>query len=267
MDEQLTARRQLTADMQNGLERNEFALYFQPLVCAATRKIQGFEALLRWTHPTRGSVLPMEFIPLAEESGFIVRLGKWIIEEACRIAVTWPSAVSVAVNISPLQLRHSNLPEIVAAALEQYGLPSHRLELELTESVFLESTESTQKILQQLGELGVRLSLDDFGTGYSSLSYPRRINFNKIKIDQSFVRDLPQDQRDMSIVRAIVDIATTIGVATIAEGVETEEQRTCLLQQGCHQLQGYLFSKPVPADQVPAMLAPPSAPRRCKDAA
>ncbi len=266
MDEQVNARRALGVDMKLAIERKEFMLYFQPLVNAATRKIAGFEALIRWNHPTRGLVPPTEFIPLAEETGAITALGKWIVDEACRIAATWPVPVTVAVNISPIQFRHSDIPQIVAAALARHGLPPHRLELELTESAFLETSATTQRYLQELGEQGVRLSLDDFGTGYSSLSYLRRIAFNKIKIDRSFVINLPHDARDLSIVRAIVDIATTMGVATTAEGVETEEQRACLLAQGCHQLQGYLFSPPVPAEQVPLLLEPADLSRR-KDAA
>jgi len=266
MDEEIIARRAMGADLQIALERGEFLLYFQPLVNAASRKIQGFEALVRWKHPTRGFISPAKFIPVAEEIGAITSLGQWVIDEACRVAVTWSAPVSVAVNISPIQFRHSDLPQIVADALQRHGLPPHRLELELTESAFLESTPTTQKMLQRLGELGVRLSLDDFGTGYSSLSYLRRISFHKIKIDQSFVRNLPSDERDMSIVRAIVDIATTMGVATIAEGVETEDQSRALLAQGCHQLQGYLFSKPVPAEEVPGMLAPMATPEKKADA-
>ena len=254
MDEELNARRELAADLKNAMERREFILYYQPVVNAATCKIMGFEALLRWRHPTRGFVPPSEFIPLAEDSGLIMPLGKWIIEEACREAAAWAAPVKIAINISSVQLRYSNLPNIVARALQASGLPAARLDLELTESVFLEATASTQKALRDLHAMGVHLSLDDFGTGYSSLSYLRRFTFNKIKIDQSFVRNLPEDLRDVSIVRAIVDIATTMGVATIAEGVETEEQRICLLQQGCHQLQGYLFSKPVPSEEAAAML-------------
>jgi diguanylate cyclase (GGDEF)-like protein len=259
MDEAIIARRALGADLQEALERKEFLLHFQPLVNAATRKVQGFEALVRWRHPKRGLVPPAEFIPIAEEIGAISSLGKWVIDEACRIAASWPANLPVAVNISPIQFRHSDLPQIVADALERHGLPAHRLELELTESSYLEQSPATQKILQRLSEIGVRLSLDDFGTGYSSLSYLRRIAFHKIKIDQSFVHNLPQDERDMTIVRAIVEIATTMGVATIAEGVETEDQSVALLAQGCHQLQGYLFSRPVPAEDVPALLAPPAA--------
>jgi diguanylate cyclase (GGDEF)-like protein/PAS domain S-box-containing protein len=255
MDEEVIARRTLGADLQVALERREFQLYFQPLVNAVTRRVQGFEALVRWRHPVRGFISPAEFIPIAEENGAIASLGKWVVEEACRLAVDWPAPLTVAVNISPVQFRHSDLPRIVSDALEMSGLPPHRLELELTESSFLEASPTTQKVLHKLGELGVRLSLDDFGTGYSSLSYLRRIVFHKIKIDQSFVHNLPDDARDMSIVRAIVDIATTMGVATIAEGVETEAQSRALLAQGCHQLQGYLFSRPVPAADVPGLLA------------
>jgi diguanylate cyclase (GGDEF)-like protein/PAS domain S-box-containing protein len=265
MDDERNARLALIADLQNALDRREFELYFQPLVNAATCRILGFEALLRWRHATRGFVPPTEFIPLAEESGLIVPLGQWIIGEACREAATWPEHIKIAVNISSVQFRYSELPNVVAGALRANGLAAHRLELELTESVFLEATASTQKSLNDLHDLGVQLALDDFGTGFSSLSYLRRFSFNKIKIDQSFVCNLPHDRRDVAIVRAVVDIATSMGVATIAEGVETEEQRMCLLEQGCHQLQGYLFSKPVCGEEVMALLATDcSEPRRMR---
>ncbi len=257
LDDAICARRALGAELQMALERDEFMLYFQPLVNAATRRVQGFEALARWRHPSRGLIPPAEFIPIAEEMGVIGSLGKWVIEEACRVAAGWPESVAVAVNISPLQLRDGNLPQIVREALARCRLPAHRLELELTESAVLETTPGTEKTLQELAEMGVRLSLDDFGTGYSSLGYLRRIAFHKIKIDQSFVHNLPEDRRDTTIVRAIVDIATTLGVSIIAEGVETEDQSRALTAHGCDQLQGYLFGKPAPADQICALLAAP----------
>ncbi|GJD98599.1 hypothetical protein GMJLKIPL_0510 [Methylobacterium isbiliense] len=253
MDERIEARRALTADLRGALERDEFELHFQPLVGARLGSIQGFEALLRWKHPVRGFVSPAEFVPLAEETGVIIPLGEWIIREACRIAATWPAPLSVAVNVSGIQFRHSDLPAVVRRALKDSGLSPARLELEVTESVFLEASASVHDTLQTLRDMRVRLSLDDFGTGYSSLSYLRRIAFDKVKIDRSFVRDLPQERSDVAIVRAIVDLATSLGMTATAEGVEDEAQRQCLIQQGCHQLQGYLFSRPVPAAEALAL--------------
>ena len=264
MDKQVDERRALASDLRVAMANDEFLLHFQPLVNAATEEIQGFEALLRWRHKTRGFVSPVEFIPLAEETGVIVPLGEWTLRQACRTAASWPLPLKIAVNLSPIQFRYSDLPALVACALEESGLPPHRLELELTESAFLEATQLTQTTLQKLRALGVRMSLDDFGTGYSSLSYLRRIPFDKIKIDRCFVQDLPDDTRDLSIVRAVVDIATAMGMAITAEGVETSEQSRCLLQQGCHQLQGYLFSRPVPAEGALALM---QTQRRIADAA
>ncbi|MBL8587801.1 MAG: EAL domain-containing protein [Methylobacteriaceae bacterium] len=245
MDELVSQRRALAADLRNALAHEEFSLVFQPQVNAATHAVQGFEALLRWNHKTRGLVSPVEFIPLAEETGAIIPIGEWALREACRTAAQWPRGIKVAVNVSPIQFRFSELPKMVEKALADSGLEAHRLELELTESALLENSHQTQSTLHALRALGVRLSLDDFGTGYSSLSYLRQIPFDRVKIDRCFVQDLPQNARDLSIVRAIVDIATAMGMSITAEGVETEEQSRCLLQQGCHQLQGYLFSKPV----------------------
>jgi EAL domain-containing protein (putative c-di-GMP-specific phosphodiesterase class I) len=255
MDERIEATRALTADLRQALDRNEFILDFQPLVSAADGGVQGFEALIRWRHPVRGDISPGEFIPIAEETGVIISLGEWILREACRIAAAWPPHLSVAVNLSPKQLRHSDVPAIVRAALRDSGLAAERLELEVTESVFLEATPATRAMLTTLRAMKVRLSLDDFGTGYSSLSYLRRSSFDKLKIDQCFVRELPHEKADLAIVRAIVELATTLGMKVAAEGVETEAQRACLQQQGCHQFQGYLFSKPVPAQEVAAFAA------------
>ena len=253
MDERIEARRALTADLRGALDRDEFILYFQPIVSAKECRIRGFEALLRWKHPVRGFVSPGDFIPLAEETGVIIPLGEWILREACRIAAAWPGDVSVAVNLSPRQFRHSDLPLLVRSALRESGLAASRLELEITESVFLEATPAINATLARLRKMGVRLSLDDFGTGYSSLSYLRRLAFDKIKIDQSFVRDLPHERSGVAIVRAIIDMATSLDMTITAEGVETEAQRVCLLNQGCHEFQGYLFSKPLPAEQAGAM--------------
>lgn len=252
MDERIEARRALSTDLRSALDRNEFLLYFQPIV-SKDACVQGFEALVRWMHPKRGFISPAEFIPLAEETGVIIPLGEWILQQACATAAGWPGDISVAVNLSPIQFRHSDLPLLVISALQESGLDASRLEIEVTESVFLEATPAIKTALAKLRELGVRLSLDDFGTGYSSLSYLRRLAFDKIKIDQSFVRDLPHEQSGAAIVRAIIDLATSLKMTVIAEGVETEAQRRCLLSLGCHELQGYLFSRPVPADEANAL--------------
>ncbi|WP_246695891.1 putative bifunctional diguanylate cyclase/phosphodiesterase [Methylorubrum populi] len=253
MDERIEARRALSTDLRGALDRNEFLLHFQPIVSREGR-VRGFEALVRWKHPKRGFVSPAEFIPLAEETGVIIPLGEWILQQACATAAGWPGDISIAVNLSPIQFRHSDLPLLVISALQESGLDASRLEIEITESVFLEATPAIKTALAKLRELGVRLSLDDFGTGYSSLSYLRRLAFDKIKIDQSFVRDLPQEQSGAAIVRAIIDLATSLKMTVIAEGVETEAQRRCLLSLGCHALQGYLFSRPVPADEADALV-------------
>ncbi|MGN7126340.1 putative bifunctional diguanylate cyclase/phosphodiesterase [Methylorubrum thiocyanatum] len=253
MDERIEARRALSTDLRGALDRNEFLLHFQPIVSREGR-VRGFEALVRWKHPKRGFVSPAEFIPLAEETGVIIPLGEWILQQACATAAGWPGDISIAVNLSPIQFRHSDLPLLVISALQESGLDASRLEIEITESVFLEATPAIKTALAKLRELGVRLSLDDFGTGYSSLSYLRRLAFDKIKIDQSFVRDLPHEQSGAAIVRAIIDLATSLKMTVIAEGVETEAQRRCLLSLGCHALQGYLFSRPVPADEANALV-------------
>ncbi|MDB5647938.1 MAG: Diguanylate cyclase/phosphodiesterase with sensor [Methylobacterium sp.] len=253
MDERIEARRALAADLRGALDRDEFVLYFQPIVSTADSRIHAFEALLRWKHQARGFVSPAEFIPLAEETGMIIPLGEWVIREACRTAAVWPGGIRIAVNLSPIQFRHSDLPLIVRSALRDSGLPAASLELEVTESVFLEATPAVHSTLMKLREMNVRLSLDDFGTGYSSLSYLRRIAFDKIKIDQSFVRDLPHEKSAAAIVRTIVDLGRSLDMTITAEGVETEAQRICLTQQGCHELQGYLFAKPLPLKEATAL--------------
>jgi diguanylate cyclase (GGDEF)-like protein len=255
MDCLVQARRLLERDMRQGLVQNCFRLHYQPLVNLQTRKVTGFEALMRWQHPERGLVSPLEFIPLAEEIGLIVPLGEWALRQACSEAMNWPDDIGVAVNLSTVQFNKGNLASTVISALASSGLPASRLELEVTESILLEKSDSNIEILNQLRELGVRISMDDFGTGYSSIGYLRNFRFDKIKIDRSFVKDLMEDDGCLAIVRAVAGLGKSFGITTTAEGVETEEQLQQLALEGCTEVQGYLYSMPVPADQVPALLA------------
>jgi diguanylate cyclase (GGDEF)-like protein len=255
MDHQVQARRLLERDMRQGLAQNCFRLHYQPLVDLQTRKVTGFETLMRWQHPERGLVSPLEFVPLAEEIGLIVPLGEWALRQACREAMNWPDEIGVAVNLSTVQFNKGNLVSTVIGALASSGLPASRLELEVTESILLEKSDGNIAILNQLRELGVRISIDDFGTGYSSIGYLRNFRFDKIKIDRSFVKDLIEDDGCLAIVRAVIGLGKSFGITTIAEGVETEEQLQRLALEGCTEVQGYLYSMPVPADQVPALLA------------
>ena len=255
MDCQVQARRLLERDMRQGLVQNCFRLHYQPLVNLQTRKVTGFEALMRWQHPERGLVSPLEFVPFAEEIGLIVPLGEWALRQACSEAMNWPDDIGVAVNLSPVQFKKGSLASAVVSALASSGLPASRLELEVTESILLEKSDSNIEILNQLRGLGVRISMDDFGTGYSSIGYLRNFRFDKIKIDRSFVQDLMEDDGCLAIVRAVVGLGKSFGIRTIAEGVETEAQLERLALEGCTEVQGYLYSRPVPADQVPALLA------------
>jgi diguanylate cyclase (GGDEF)-like protein len=254
MDAIVQARRILECDMRAAFVRNDFTLFYQPLVNLQTKKVTAFEALMRWQHPDRGLVSPGEFIPVAEEMGLIVQLGEWALRRACAEAMEWPSEIRVSVNLSPLQFSKGNLVSNVMSALASSGLPASRLELEITESVLLEKSERNIAILNQLRSLGVRISMDDFGTGYSSIGYLRSFPFDKIKIDQSFVRDLLIDERSLAIVRAIAGLGVSFGMTTTAEGVETEAQMRCLNLEGCIEVQGYLYSKPVPADEIGGLL-------------
>lgn len=246
MDAQLQSRIEMEHDLKLALVNNQFQLYYQPLLNLDTGHIVSFEALLRWRHPLRGMVSPAEFIPLAEECGLIGQLGEWVLNEATQTAAQWPQDWRVAVNISPLQFRHKSLVNLVMKALKTSGLPAMRLELEITESVILEDETHNLAILNAIRALGVRIAMDDFGTGYSSLSYLRTFPFDKIKIDQSFVRDLPHDKNALSIVRAITDMAQSLGVLITAEGVETQAQMDALKALNCGEAQGYLIGRPAP---------------------
>ena len=254
MDARLQERRRLELELQRAVANHEFVLFYQPLVDLTEDRICGFEALLRWNHPTRGLLEPKEFVALTEETGLIVPLGAWALHEACREAAGWPDEVKVAVNLSSVQFRYHDLVQTVAAALEESGLPGRRLDLEITETVLLQNSEEVLGILHGLRALGVRISMDDFGTGYSSLSYLRSFPFDKIKIDQSFVRDLPDSVDAAAIVRAVTSLGSSLGMATTAEGVENIDQLARLRSEGCTEVQGYFFSKPRPAEEVPELI-------------
>jgi diguanylate cyclase (GGDEF)-like protein len=255
MDALMQARRMLMLDLRKALVDGELELYYQPLVNLATAEISGFEALLRWNHPARGLVSPLEFISLAEETTLIVPIGEWVIRQACREAARWPNHIRVAVNVSPVQFAKSNLAEVVTSALAWAGLPAARLELEITESVLLLDSDATLATLHQLRKMGVRISMDDFGTGYSSLSYLRSFPFDKIKIDRSFVHDAPSNEDSKAIIRAVIGLGASLSMTTTGEGVETREELDYLKREGCVEAQGYLFSEPRPAAEVYKMLA------------
>ncbi|MBW5433938.1 EAL domain-containing protein [Bradyrhizobium canariense] len=249
MEKEARSRHALEHDLRGALEAREFHLAFQPQVRLDTTELTGFEALLRWKHPSRGLVSPAEFIPIAEENGLIVPIGEWVLRTACATAATWPD-LTVAVNLSPVQFRSRGLVAMVTSALAEAGLPPHRLELEVTETALLDDSEATIEILHQLRALGVRVSLDDFGIGYSSLSYLRKFPFDRIKIDRSFVGTLSESPESMAIVRTIASLGSVLNVETTAEGVETIEQLDFVRECGCTAVQGYYFGKPSPAAEV-----------------
>ncbi|WP_213770764.1 EAL domain-containing protein [Bradyrhizobium sp. dw_78] len=254
MDLQAQKRRDLELDLRRAFANGEFELHYQPLVDIASDRINGFEALLRWRHPEKGMISPAEFVPVAEDIGLIVALGEWVLREACAEAAKWPADIKIAVNLSPVQFRSRNLVQMVISALAQSGLSPTRLELEITESIFLAETEANLAILHQLRQLGISISLDDFGTGYSSLSYLRSFPFDKIKIDRSFVKDLVQRPDCVAIVRAISGLGRSLNITTTAEGVETIDQLDWLRAEGCNQVQGYLFSAARPASEIQQLL-------------
>jgi len=258
------ARREIEMDLREALTNNELRLFYQPLYGLATDEICGFEALMRWQHPRRGLVSPAEFVEVAEETGLIIAMGEWAIGEACRQASEWPAHVRVAVNVSPIQFRSPTLGRAIQRALLSSGIAPNRLEIEITESVFLDGAEATLALLHRLRKHGIRIALDDFGTGYSSLSYLRSFPFDKIKIDRSFITDVAADENAAAIVGAMTGLAAALRMETTAEGVEEESQMAALRCLGCSSVQGYLFSKPVPAEQVADLLAPrePMVPQR-----
>ena len=247
-------RRELAADVKMALEAEQFSLAYQPIVDMETERTLGFEALLRWQHPQRGAVPPSEYIVLAEEQGLIGPIGTWVLNRACKEAVTWPRGISVSVNLSPLQLRDRHLVDKVVHALESSGLAPHRLTLEITETAILSDEAATRSVVKAINDLGVRFALDDFGTGYSSLWSMQAFPIERMKIDRSFVNDLGGSPRALNVVHAMIALARNLGMTAVAEGVETAEQAELLRAEECLQAQGYLYARPLPADRIDAHL-------------
>jgi predicted signal transduction protein with EAL and GGDEF domain len=255
MDARLQARMILARDLRHAVRNDEFALVYQPVFNLETNTICCFEALLRWHHPVRGLVSPAEFIPMAEETGLIVPIGAWVLRQACAEAMNWPAPVKVAVNLSAAQFKDKALVATVNQALSASDLPATRLELEITETMLLKNSAGTLATLHELHDLGASISMDDFGTGYSSLSYLRSFPFDKIKIDQSFIGDFSDRPDSIAIVRAIISLGRSLGMATTAEGVETRDQLAQLRREGCTEVQGYLFSRPTSAESARQMFS------------
>jgi diguanylate cyclase (GGDEF)-like protein len=266
MNAQTIERQSIEADLRDALKRQEFVLYYQPKINLQTERITGAEALIRWLHPDRGLVSPLQFIPIAEESGLILPIGHWVLRETCRQVQDWIdaglNATPVAVNVSSLEFRSEGFLESLLAILKDTRLDPRYLELELTESVLMQHAKSSASVLSTLKSIGVRLAVDDFGTGYSSLSYLKRFPIDSLKIDQSFVHDITTDTDDVTIVSAVITMAKGLKKCVIAEGVETEEQMTFLQAHGCDEAQGYYFSKPVVAHQFAKLLETGIAPFR-----
>lgn len=253
-DRQVKERRELEAALRAAVDQDVLEIHYQPLVNLQANRISGFEALSRWTDPVRGSVSPSTFIPLAEEIGLIDAIGERVLMRACAQAATWPGNISVAVNLSAAQFQNAHLVSAVKRALAASGLSPNRLEVEITESIFLKDSEANLVVLTQLGELGVKISMDDFGTGYSGLGYLHSFPFDKIKIDSSFVRNLPASQSSTAIVRAVCGLARSFGATTTAEGVENDDQLTQIRAEGCTEVQGFIFGKALAAGEIPALL-------------
>jgi diguanylate cyclase (GGDEF)-like protein/PAS domain S-box-containing protein len=246
MDARMQSRRKLELALKTALPREEFELFYQPIINLSTNQITSFEAVLRWHHPERGLILPAEFVSIAEEIGLISAIGEWVVNQACKEAASWPDPLKVAVNLSPSHLVRPNIPSLISGALAAARLPAHRLEIEVTEAVLLQATEPAVATLRNLREMGVRIALDDFGTGYSSLSYLRTFPFDKLKVDRAFIKDLGEDDQSVAIVEAIVMLAHALNVTTTAEGVETESQLDHVRRLGFTEMQGFLISRPVP---------------------
>jgi diguanylate cyclase (GGDEF)-like protein len=250
MDTELLERRAVEADLREAMDRQQLEVFYQPVFDLIANRIGGYEALVRWRHPERGLIPPAQFIGIAEELGLIVQIGEWVLRQACRDAVTWPAHIKVAVNFSPVQFTSGGIVQAVADALEMSGLAPGRLELEITESTLMQDSERTVAMLHMLRGLGLRTALDDFGTGYSSLSYLRSFPFDKIKIDQSFVREMITRPDCLAIVNSVSELARRLGMTTTAEGVETAEQLRLVREAGCTEAQGYRFGRPMPLAEI-----------------
>jgi len=248
MNARMTLRRDLEMDLRRAINSDQLEVHYQPVVTLQGQRVTGCEALVRWRHPAKGMISPVDFIPVAEDTGLITAIGERVLWQACRDAASWPDDKKVSVNVSTVQLRNPEFPKTVERCLKETGLDPRRLELEMTESVLMQNTEATLETLRRLQATGVGISLDDFGTGYSSLSYLRRFPFNRIKIDRSFVTDIALRPDAQAIVRTILMLAESLGMTTTAEGVETDDQRLLLLTIGCHEMQGFLFSRAVPPE-------------------
>ena len=256
MHEAMQARRLIEMDLRAALGRDQLELHYQPLVNLESGETTSYEALLRWNHPEQGLIMPASFIPIAEETGHIVQLGEWVIRTALLEAARWPQHLSVSVNLSPVQMRSTNLVPTIVNALAASGVAAQRLEFEITETVLMHDTQANLAVLHQLRALGVRIALDDFGTGYSSLNYLRSFPFDKIKIDRCFVDEVDSCHDSRAIVRAVTGLAANLGMVTTAEGVEREDQLDELRREGCTEVQGYLLSRPMPVDQIVGRTAP-----------
>ncbi len=258
MNVRAVQRQSIEESLRRALDRAEFAVHYQPKIKLATGEISGAEALLRWTHPTRGPVSPAEFIPVAEDSGLILPIGRWVLREACRQARAWSGqglhVASMAVNISAMEFRNEDFLEGVFSILEDTGMPPRFLELELTESVLMKRAESTQSILKELRSRGVQLAVDDFGTGYSSLSYLRKFSIDALKIDQSFIRQITTTPDETSIVSAVISMGRSLKLRVVAEGVETPQELAFLQAHNCEEAQGFYFSRPVSAADFAKLL-------------
>ncbi|MBO0906458.1 putative bifunctional diguanylate cyclase/phosphodiesterase [Jiella sonneratiae] len=254
MRAKLKQRREMELDLKAALDSEEFELYYQPFVDIVDKRVSGFEALLRWRHPQKGMISPGDFIPLAEEAGVIERLGIWCLETACTEASTWPQSMTISVNLSPMQFKSPTLLADIDRALAKSGLAASRLQIEVTESLFLDESDRVLDILREMRRRGLTVSMDDFGTGYSSLGYLSRFSFNKLKIDQSFVRDLERAE-NIAIVRAVIGLSKSLKMQVLAEGIETEGQMRRLLAEGCREMQGYFFSTPQPKEELPRVIA------------
>ncbi len=262
MDEVAKERRLIEMDLRGALAKDEMRLHYQPLVSAGSGDTVGYEALIRWEHPDRGTVMPNDFIPIAEETGLIVQIGEWVIRQAIDDLATWPSHISVSVNLSPAQMRSPSLIQTLVNALARTGIDAGRICLEITETVLMQDSDANIETLHKLRNVGVQIALDDFGTGYSSLNYLRSFPFSKIKIDRCFVADIDKNADCQAIIRSVVTLANSLGMTTTAEGVERQEQMDLLRSEGCSEVQGYLFSKAVAADELTDLRNPKPRPEQ-----